>query len=318
MPETEVVDPNEGEPNHLVLRRPDAPVNLNELAALKGEALEIIEARVQILATVRKAALRATSPTDWLLFKAPDDQGGQVVGYLQDCGCDRVRDLFGINIFNVSTPEKISTNDPKVFHFIIYGSGRCNLTRQVIENIVGGRASTDDFCRDKSGADLELAVRKATRANLDGNIVRELASLAGVPIEELADAWAGTWKKTEQCRRGRGFGSKSERLGGTSTRGGAADVEPPVCPHCGAKGVYRQAKGEPGTRGYRAPFYGCPNYEKHSDKKFIVDAAKWEAEQLAKKTTAAAPATAQNGAATKPLSANDVFGKGDREPGSDD
>jgi hypothetical protein len=50
----------------LALRRPDTPVTLSELAALKGEALEVIEARVQILETLRKAAIRATSPEDWL------------------------------------------------------------------------------------------------------------------------------------------------------------------------------------------------------------------------------------------------------------
>ena len=68
----------------LTLRRPDIPVTLSELAALKGEALEVVNARVQVLETLRKAAIRMTSPEDWLLFKSPDDQGGQIVGYLQD------------------------------------------------------------------------------------------------------------------------------------------------------------------------------------------------------------------------------------------
>jgi hypothetical protein len=93
--------------DRLALRRPDTPVTLSELAALKGEALEVIEARVQIIATLRRASIRATSPEDWVLFKAPDDQGGQIVGYLQDAGCDRIRDLWGVEIFNVSQPEKI-------------------------------------------------------------------------------------------------------------------------------------------------------------------------------------------------------------------
>ena len=70
--DAEVVD---AEPKHLI-RHPGAPTNLNELAGRKGEAVEIIEARVQVVETLRRASIRLTSPADWLLFKAPDDQGG--------------------------------------------------------------------------------------------------------------------------------------------------------------------------------------------------------------------------------------------------
>lgn len=305
----------------IALRRPDAPVTVSDLAALKGEALEVIEARVQILETIRKAALRATHPEDWVLFRAPEEHGGQIVGYLQDSGADRVRDLYGIEVFGVSHPEKILTNDPDVFHYLITGSGRCRLTMQTIEAIEGGRSSTDDFCRGKTGAELELAVRKAARANLDGNVTRELAGLKSVPIDAIKEAWAGTKKSIDQCRRGRGFGSRDERVGGRSEK--APDVDPPVCPHCGAKGVYRPAKDN------RKAFYGCPNYAKHADRKFIVDAEKWVAEQQQKATAPtneAASAKASSPKPTKPAekkavppTADELFG-GSRErvPGEDD
>jgi len=292
----------------LALRRPDIPVTLSELAALKGEAIEVIEARVQVLETLRRAAIRATSPEDWILFKSPDEQGGQIVGYLQDAGADRVRDLYGINIFDISRPEKIVGNDPTIFHYLISGSGRCNLTRQVVEEMEGGRSSTDDFCKGKVGAELELLVRKAARANLDGNITRELAGMKSVPVNQLAEAWVGTKKTIDQCRRGRGFGTRDERVGGFSDK--APDVEPPVCTHCGTKAVYRPAKGD------RGAFYGCPNFEKHKDKRFGVDAASWVREQKAK-TEVAAPTSAQQKASGPPLSANDVFGNKSREPGAE-
>ena len=120
------------------MRHPGIPVTLSELAALKGEAIEVIAARVQVLETLRRAAIRATSPEDWLLFRAPEEQGGQIVGYLQDCGADRVRDLYGIEIFDISKPEKVVGNDPAVFHYLISGSGRCKLTRQILEADRGG------------------------------------------------------------------------------------------------------------------------------------------------------------------------------------
>jgi hypothetical protein len=266
--EPEVLDREEE--RALELKRPSIPTSLAELAALKGEAVEIIEARIRVLETARMAAIRATHPEDWLLFKARDDQGGQVVGYLQDSGCERVRDIFGISIYNITKPEKVAGADPSVFHYMVSGDGTCSLTAQSIEGIEGGRSSTEDFCKDKTGAALELAVRKAARANLDGQIVRELAGLAGVPIAELETAWTGTHKTIDRCRRGRGFGSADERVG--ATRQGVPDVDPPICDHCGAKGVYRPAKGD------RKAFFGCPNFERHKDKKFIVDAEKWVAQ----------------------------------------
>lgn len=318
--EAEVLDVERKE-EALARRHPGVPTSINELAALKGEAVEIIEARAQVLATLRTAAIRATSPEDWLLFKAPDEQGAQVVGYLQDCGCDRVRDLYGIEVFNVSSPQKESGAEPGIFHYLISGDGRCKITRQTVEAIEGGRSSTDDFCRGKTGIELELLVRKAARANMDGNITRELAGMKSVPVAELQAAWTGTSKKIENCRRGRGFGTASERLG--ANREADPDVEPPTCPHCQpvngmpVKLKYRHAKGD------RQAFYGCPNYEKHPQQKVIVNAAEWIAKQKPaapakaepEPAKAAAPSTRRESKSSAPT-AGDIFGSG-REPGQE-
>lgn len=274
------IDNEPADERALALRSPSVPTTLSELAALKGEAIEVIEARAQVLHTLRVAAIRESQPTDWVLFKSPAEHGGQTVGYLADCGCDRIRDLFGIEVFGLSVPLKIAGAGPGEFLYVITGSGRSRFTRQVVENIEGGRASTDDFAKDVEGPALELLIRKAARANLDSNITRELAGLKSVPVEELQRAWDGTPKKVEHCRLGRGFGSRSERLGGTSER--APDVPAPMCPFCKIAGVYRPAKGN------RAAFYGCSKYTSHpkGSKPFIVDAAEW----LAKQPAAAAPA----------------------------
>lgn len=330
-PDVEVLD---AEPAHLI-RSPAVPTNLNDLAARKGEAVEIIEARVQVIETLRRASIRVTSPPDWLLYKSPEEQGGQTVGYLQDAGADRLRDLWGIEIFEVSTPEKIAGDAPGEFTYIQSGSGRCRITGQILENVEGGRSSKDDFCKGKTGADLELAVRKATRANLDGGITRELAGMKSVPISEIENAWIGTTKKIGDCRRGRGFGTHEERLGARSDK--APDVDPPICPHCGAAGVYRAAKGT------RTAFYGCPKFSSHENKRWFQDAAEWQAaaaQRAAQATTAATgsagpattaatsggPAGAKSGQApagrvTSDLKVDDVFGTGHkpagREPGQE-
>jgi hypothetical protein len=268
----------------IALRHPSVPVNIHDLAALKGEALEVLEARLLILETARRRAIRLTHPEDWVLFKAPDER---ITGYLQDSGCDRVRDVIGVEVFDVGTPERIASADGKSFMYVIRGNGRSRMTMQTVENMEGGRQSTDDFCKDKTGAQLELTVRKAARANLDGNITRELTGLKAVPLEELVESWKGTSKNWEHCRKGRGFGSRDERLG--ATREGDPDVAPPTCPHCPpVNGRPVSLKYRP-ARGDRKAFYGCPNFEKHPQQKVIIDAADWVAKQQA--AQAATPVT---------------------------
>ena len=249
-PETEAVE----------RRSPAIPVTLVELAAMKGEALEIIQARITVLETLRKASIRATSPEDWLLFKAKD---GSVIGYLQDCGCQRVRDLYGCEVFDVSEPVKVVGSSPETFHYIIRGNGRCKLTRQTVENIEGGRSSTDDFCQGKVGAQLELDVRKAARANLDGNIVRELTGLKSVPLQELEAAWANTAKKSANCRKGRGFGSQAVRDGQAERSVSSPhNVTGPPCEKCAKEMIYRPAGTNKTTGGQYDAYWKCPEYAK--------------------------------------------------------
>lgn len=289
MAEHDVLDPEVVEPETTALsrlRHPAVPVTVNDLAALKGEALEVLDARITILETARKRAIRMTAPEDWVLYLSKD---GRITGYLQDAGCDRIRDITGIEVFGVGEPQRVVAADGQSFMYLIRGSGRSRLTMQVVEEMEGGRESTEDFCKGKTGARLELDVRKAARANLDGNITRELAGLKSVPLEDLKAAWEGTGKNWEHCHKGRGFGSQDERVG--ATRQGEPDVEPPTCRFCQpantVKLKYRQGKDG------RAPFYGCPNYDKHPSQKMIVDAAKWIAERKAEAANAGEKQKAQ-------------------------
>jgi hypothetical protein len=254
-------------------RDPGVPVTIDDLASLRGGAIEVLDARIVILETARKRGIRMTVPEDWVLFKSPD---GRVTGYLQDCGCERARDVLSVEVFNVREPQKIMAADGQSFVYVQRADGRSRLTLQVVENMEGGRSSTEEFCKGATGAVLELLVRKAARANLDGNVARELMGLKNVPLADLVAAWEGTTKSADNCRRGRGFGTQDERLGGTNAA--EPDVEPPTCPHCApvngspVRLKYRPAKGN------RAAFYGCPNFEKHPQQKVIIDAAKWAAD----------------------------------------
>ncbi len=256
--QNQTIDPEMIEPHNEAIEKRNGPipVTLAELAAMKGEALEIVEARIQVLETLRKAAIRATHPADWLLFRSPDQN---VTAYLQDCGADRVRDLYGIEIYDVSIPQKISGMNGG-FTYIIQGSGRCKLTKQILENVEGGRSSTDDFCQGKAGAELELSVRKAARANLDGNITRELAGLKNIPVQELEASWAGTNKNISKCRLGPGFGSQKERQGAQVQGGDQTNDPGPKCPVCDAKMFFHAAGTKKNGQKYPA-FWGCSRWK---------------------------------------------------------
>jgi hypothetical protein len=301
-------------PDALALRHPAVPTTLAELAALRGEAIEVIHARVQILATVRSASLAAVSPPDLVLFKARDEDGGQVVAYLEDVGAQRVRSLWGVSIFDVSNPEKVAGTAPDDFYYIVRGSGRCALTGQVVENVEGGRGSKEDFCKDKRGAELDKAVRRAARANLNGSIVRELCGLGSIPIEEIAAAWQGTDKSIENCRRGRGFGTREQRQGG----GEKPDegLIPPACPVCRKIMILRSS-----ARGF---FYSCADWKAHGRDAKTIDLDAWKKDPRSKPKLEPAPAPVTNGTPApapprtvdRMLDADEIFNRG-REPGEE-
>jgi hypothetical protein len=268
--EIEDADEGQAQADALALRQPDTPLTLDILSHRKSEALELINFREQILVTLGKMALRRLYPEDCVLFKAPD---GRVVAYVADSGADRVRDIFGIEIYDVSKPERIAGDEPGVFHYVITGSGRCKVTGQVVEQMEGGRSSTDDFCKGKAGAELELLVRKSARANLDGAITRELSAMKSIPIDELTTAWAGTKKRIEHCRLGRGFGSKAERWGATPRHEGEA-VEAPLCEICGATAKFLPAGKTKEGKVYEA-FWSCPKRNAHPNDKWTMPDKAW-------------------------------------------
>lgn len=258
--ESPVIDGEEivNETEALDIRHPAAPATLEQISALGDGANEIIRARILVLQTLRTASIQATNPEDWLLFQAFDRRDGseRTVGYLQDAGCDRVASLWGIEIFGIEKPEKIMANDGEgSFMYLVTGSGRCRITSQTVEQMEGGRSSKDDFCKDEKGTGLELKVRKAARANLDGNIVRELTGLKSVPLEQLKGAWQGL-KDWNRCVKGRGFGSGRADTAGS---GAPVDLSAPVpnCPVCQGPMYDNRRDKASGKSSPKAPDFKC-------------------------------------------------------------
>lgn len=246
----------------LELRHPATPSSIDAIAALGTEGVKIIQARHQVMDTLRKASIMLTYPDDWLLFRTRE---GMVYAYLQDSGCDRVAPLWGIEVFGVcEKPERLAADDGS-FVYIYTGNGRCSLTGQVVESMEGMRSSNDDIAKNAIGVMKEYIVRKSARANLDGSVLRELAGLKRVPLEELKAA-APDRKWEERAAKGRGYGSGGQRQ---AEREGEIDLTSPVppCPKCGGEmWDNRRDKKNP-----RAPDFKCKKRGGVAD----CDGAKW-------------------------------------------
>ncbi|NLT68041.1 MAG: hypothetical protein GXX84_15670 [Acidobacteria bacterium] len=297
-PETPVIDPEVMPKETAVEKRsPSVPVTIDQLAAEEKRGIAIVETRDAILVTLRKSSLAATSPSDWVLFRDPD---GNVTGYLQDRGCDKIAPRWGIDVIPDGDFEKIDEDDG-TFGYRIRGHAVSRLTGQSVLDMEGIRYSTDDFVKYKKGVELDTLVKKGARANLDGGCVRELTGFKSVNVQEIQEAWAGTWKKWEMCAKGRGFGSKHERAGvASTTEGTPSEVPIPPCSKCNRPMDFIRA-GERDGRTWKA-YWKCKDYAWDSKARVSNGHDRFDddiyREQIAKRQAAAAQANREPGQET--------------------
>lgn len=239
------------------------PVSIDEIAAQEGgEAL--VQRAIEIMKALRAASIALTHPSDWVLFKAEN----ATTAFLQEVGCQRIQDLWGVEIYDLSPWTRTDDPDTKDFSYSITATGHSNRTGQTVYGITGTRYSYEPFITKRKLPALQIIneVQKAARANLNGNIVRELAGMKSVPIQELDLVWqlAKMSKTSNDCAKGRGFGTADERVGGASNKtGGLEPADIPVCDYCDppVKLVYRESGN----------FWGCPMYKKHESKKMTIN-----------------------------------------------
>jgi hypothetical protein len=267
--ETEPAEPIEPEVvEQTAVARPVLPVTIDELAAAE-DGVAIIERGIQVLRTLRRASIALTFPHDFVLFKAED----RITAYLQDVGAQRVWGLWGIDPVDWTDFQRTDDKDTGDFAISISGGGLCKRTGHLVENLTGTRYSYEEFIvkRKLNRLQIEPEVRKAARANLEGNILRTLAGLKSIPVEELDEVWATagmTWKSSKFCAKGRGFGSADMRAGGADERHGIDPADIPLCDVCQIPLVFRPGKdGKPG-------FFGCAKWQSHKETKVIVPLSK--------------------------------------------
>lgn len=260
--ESEVIDPEVMPPEtHLELSKPSVPVTIEELSGLPDErGVEIVESRKKILDSLRKASILMTSPSDWLLFRTRE---GAVTAFLQDSGCKRIWQIWGISITPTGEFQKLVDDNTKDFAYRCTADGDCKVTGLKVYDIEGIRYSTEDFCKDvKPDLKKEMFVKLAAVANRDGNIIRSLTGMKSVALEYIEDVWKGTNKKTSLCSKGKGYGTQAERQGAQVQE--AAHVpagQEPICEICQARAKFWPAGISRDSKKPYGAFWACPSRE---------------------------------------------------------
>ena len=180
-------------------------VTIDEIALMEPtRAVQVVKSRIEALETIRKAAIAATNPEDWVAFK---DREGNVNYLLAASGAVKIRKYYGISTYRLrpEQPEISTDNDGRRIASIC-GDAFCNLTGEVALNVVGSRAADEHFVGRGTDEDL----KQSARTNLETKAVRILAGMKKVPTSELKECGINL----DKTAKGSGYGTGAERKAG--------------------------------------------------------------------------------------------------------
>lgn len=191
------------------------------------EGMNILRQRIELFDYLRGVALKRTSPADWIL----NAEGKNQVALLRASGAAKMRDVYGIRVFGVRPtdaggnfrPEEAPVANGATL-FRAWGDAESTVTGIRVQNITAQRRTDETFAGrlvDANDSFVKLAkdsvgVNKADLTSavytlLLTKAVRVIAGMSRVPVEEIASAWKGTEKKTENIQLGHGGGSSADR-----------------------------------------------------------------------------------------------------------
>jgi hypothetical protein len=197
----------------------------------------IVKRRMELLDSVRLAALRRTRPQDWVLFK---DKEEQVVALLADSGVNLVAEAYGVVIDNLRPtgadgrfqPEK-EVDDKGHLTFrawcdvISKVNGRQVQSMEASirddEEFTGRRVNDRGEIAARGPKALEQDLRAALYTRLRSKAVRAVCGMTRVPAPEIEVAWKGTENKMANARKGHGYGRTAERTAERVAEEGVGD-----------------------------------------------------------------------------------------------
>ena len=196
---------------------------MDRLATME-DAIEIIQRKEKIIQAVRQAALKLTSPRDWVQMLGKNMPVEEATCLLTSSGARKIGpQLYGIALVEpgpvdsqgVLAPIEQRGEDDEV-SFTLFATAIVGLTGETIPRLTASRSSSEKFI-GRGGLDTTSALvargdlTEAVKTLLYTKAVRVGAGMGSVPVKELAAAWKGTDKKIDYIPKGSGFGSSSQR-----------------------------------------------------------------------------------------------------------
>jgi len=195
-----------------------------------AEVKRVLEARAELIKTIREIAVKQTAPEDWTLYRARD---GSVLGVPTAAACMKIRRWAGVSIANhrgmngePSPTVREAKNDKKESIVVIEGfaDGLCG--RDTMPGIYFSVRSDDQFI-GRAGADTprkggprQEDLMSCWRTGIDSKVVRCMTGLTKVSEIELKALGI----ETARCVKGSGFGTAQERAAGSVAEGGVKEM----------------------------------------------------------------------------------------------
>ena len=172
-------------------------------------AVQIVQARIEGLQTIRRAAIAATGPQDWVLFR---DREGHVSALLRASGAAKVAGYYGVVIRPRGDVVVRRGEDGGGKVAEIQVDAACAVLGTAICGLVASRHEGEQFTgRDHATVGLE-DLKKAAYTSALAKAVRILCGLSGVSLSDLATAWECSEESAEKrCYRGSGYGKSADR-----------------------------------------------------------------------------------------------------------
>ncbi|HKQ97124.1 MAG TPA: hypothetical protein VJV75_04545 [Candidatus Polarisedimenticolia bacterium] len=196
-----------------------------------AEVKRVLEARAELIKTIREIAIKQTAPEDWTLYKARD---GSVLGVPTAAACLKIRRWAGVSIFNhrgldgaemPALREAKNTKGENIL--IIEGLADGQSGRDLMPGIYFSIRSDDDFVgratvanNPRRGGPRQEDLMSCWRTGIDAKVVRAMTGTTKVSAVELVALGIDV----ARCVKGSGFGNAQERAAGSVAEGGVKEA----------------------------------------------------------------------------------------------
>lgn len=182
-----------------------------------AEVKRVLEARAELISTIRSIAIKQTAPEDWTLYKARD---GSVLGVPTAAAALKIRRWAGVSVMNhrgmtgEQSPSVRQGKNQKGEDIVViegFADGICG--RDIMPGIYFSVRSDDQFI-GRAGADTprkggprQEDLMSCWRTGIDSKVVRCMTGTTKVSEAELKAHGVDT----SRCVKGSGFGTSGQR-----------------------------------------------------------------------------------------------------------